>query len=65
MYLKWTDILEIGVCLYEKYPNIDPKKVRFTDLHRWICELENFRDDPNISNEKLLESILMAWMNEL
>jgi FeS assembly protein IscX len=38
--------------------------VRFTDLHRWVCELEDFEDDPQASNEKKLEAIQMAWLEE-
>lgn len=46
MSLKWTDSQDIALDLLEAYPDTDPKTVRFTDLHRWICELENFDDDP-------------------
>ena len=45
-------------------PDLDPKTVRFTDLHKWICELENFDDDPNKSNESILEAILLKWLDE-
>tara|TARA_B100000927_G_scaffold99756_1_gene80682 strand:- start:2015 stop:2209 length:195 start_codon:yes stop_codon:yes gene_type:complete len=62
--LKWTDTLEIAIELNDNLPNIDPKYVRYTDLHGWICELENFDDDPNKSNEKILEAIQMAWIEE-
>ena len=59
MTLKWTDSLEIAIQLDEKYPDIDPQQIRYTDLHKWICELDNFKDDPNKSNEKILEAIQM------
>lgn len=49
MGLKWTDSREIGEALYDAYPDVDPKTVRFTDLHQWICELDDFDDDPNAS----------------
>jgi len=52
MGLKWTDSREIGEALYDAFPDLDPKTVRFTDLHQWICDLEEFDDDPNASNEK-------------
>ena len=64
MTLKWTDSLEIAIQLDEKYPDIDPQKIRYTDLHKWICELDNFKDDPNKSNEKILEAIQMFWIEE-
>lgn len=62
--IMWRDIEEIGIRLHETHPNVDPLTVRFTDLHRWICELEGFADDPEASNEKKLEAIQMAWHAE-
>ncbi|MCL4470935.1 MAG: Fe-S cluster assembly protein IscX [Sulfuricella sp.] len=62
--MKWTDTLDIAIGLYEKMPDVDPRYVRFTDLHRWATELEGFSDDPNKSNEKILEAIQMAWIAE-
>ena len=62
--MKWTDTLEIAIALAEKHPDVDPRTVRFTDLHRWVCELEGFSDEPNRSGEKILEAIQMAWIDE-
>ena len=62
--MKWTDTLRIAEALFDKFPEIDPLTVRFTDLHRWITELEEFSDDPNRSGEKILEAIQMAWIDE-
>ena len=62
--MQWTDALEIAIALAEKHPDIDPQYIRFTDLHRWVCELEDFADDPERSNERILEAIQMAWMEE-
>jgi len=64
MTLKWTDTLDIAIELDENHPDVDPKVLRFTDLHAWVCELEEFDDDPNRSNEKILEAIQMAWIEE-
>lgn len=63
--MKWIDSEEIALALFEKYPDVDPRTVRFTDLRRWVCELENFSDDPNRSGEKILEAIQMAWIDEV
>ena len=60
MGLKWQDSREIGEALYDLYPDPDPKTVRFTDMHQWICELEEFDDAPEKSNEKVLEAIVLA-----
>lgn len=62
--LKWTDSEDIAIALFEKMPEIDPLTIRFTDLHRYVCELEDFADDPKASNEAKLEAIQMAWVEE-
>ena len=64
MSLKWWDSLEIAIDLLEKYPDTDPQYVRFTDLHAWVCNLDGFEDNPENSNEKILESIQMNWIEE-
>ena len=63
--LKWTDSLEIAIALSEAHPEIDPKTIRFTDLHQWVNALPDFKDEPNRSNEKILEAIQMHWIDEL
>ncbi|MGD0788961.1 MAG: Fe-S cluster assembly protein IscX [Terracidiphilus sp.] len=62
--ILWTDAEEIGIQLQEKFPALDPLTVRFTDLHRYVTELEGFADDPQKSNESQLEAIQMAWHAE-
>ncbi|MFN3325242.1 MAG: Fe-S cluster assembly protein IscX [Bryobacteraceae bacterium] len=62
--ITWDDIEDIGIALYEKYPDTDPLTVRFTDLRKWVTELEEFNDDPMASNEAKLEAIQMAWLEE-
>ncbi len=64
MSLKWTDSLEIAISLLEAHPEVDPKTIRFTDLHRWVRELPEFSDDPERSNERILEAIQMNWIDE-
>ena len=62
--LMWTDSEDLAVALHEKFPDVDPLTVRFTDLHRWVCELPDFGDDPKASNERKLEAVQMAWLQE-
>lgn len=62
--MKWTDTLEIAIALAEHHAETNPRFIRFTDLHHWICELPEFDDDPKRSNEKILEAIQMAWIEE-
>jgi len=62
--MKWTDSREIAIALADRFPEADPKTIRFTDLHRWVLELPGFDDDPKHSGEKILEAIQMAWIDE-
>ncbi|EIJ67848.1 Fe-S cluster assembly protein IscX [Pasteurella bettyae] len=62
--MKWVDAQQIAENLYDLYPDIDPQTVRFTDLHQWICQLDDFDDNPEASNEKILENILLKWIDE-
>ena len=62
--MKWTDEVDIGIELEEAHPEVDVVNLRFTDLHKWVCELPGFDDDPKRSNEKILEAIQMAWLDE-
>jgi FeS assembly protein IscX len=62
--MKWTDVNEIAIALTDAHPDVDPRYVRFTDLHQWVCGLPGFADDPARSGEKILEAIQMAWIDE-
>tara|TARA_B100000242_G_C43048402_1_gene489529 strand:+ start:2594 stop:2788 length:195 start_codon:yes stop_codon:yes gene_type:complete len=62
--MKWSDTIDIAIALEEKFPKEDNINLRFTDLHKWICSLDEFEDDPEKSNEKILEAIQMAWIDE-
>ncbi len=64
MALGWRDARDLGERLFEKYPALNPLTVRFTDLHKWVTELDGFTDPATGSNEKLLEGIQMAWYEE-
>ena len=62
--MPWTDTQAIAEVLYDEHPDIDPLKLRFTELHAMVLELEDFEDDPQKSNEAILEAILQAWLDE-
>lgn len=62
--MRWIDVEDIAIALEEKYPDKDIWSVRFTDLQKWVMELEGFNDNPKHSNEKILEAIQAAWMDE-
>ncbi|STQ89583.1 Fe-S cluster assembly protein IscX [Iodobacter fluviatilis] len=63
--MKWTDSREIAIQLADKFPDLDPKTVRFTDLMQWVMELEGFNDDAKHCGEKILEAIQLMWMDEV
>jgi len=62
--IKWTDSREIAIALSETHPNVDPERVNFVDLYKWVVALEGFSDDPKRCGEKILEAIQMAWIEE-
>jgi FeS assembly protein IscX len=62
--LTWDHTENIALALHEKFPDLDPTNIRYTDLHQWITELEDFKDDPKASTEGKLEAIQMAWLEE-
>jgi FeS assembly protein IscX len=64
MGIRWTDIHDIAIELEDAHPDVDIMSVRFTDLWKWVQELDDFEDDPDKSNEKVLEAIQMAWLDE-
>lgn len=62
--MKWVDIQDIVYALDEAHPDVEPERLNFVDLHRWVCALPGFDDDPQRSGEKILEAIQMAWIEE-
>ncbi len=64
MSLTWQNAREIGEALFERYDTLDPLTVRFTDLHKWVLDVEGFEGTPEGSGEKLLEAIQKAWYEE-
>ena len=64
MSLKWTDTQDVAIALTDKYPDVDPRQVRFTDLMSWVQGLDGFNDSPERCGERILEAIQMAWIDE-
>jgi FeS assembly protein IscX len=62
--LRWIDVNDIAISLEEAHPDADVVNLRFTDLWKWVQQIPDFKDDPNKSNEKILEAIQMAWLEE-
>jgi FeS assembly protein IscX len=64
MELRWTDTIEIAIELDEKYPDIDPTYIRFTDLMDKVMSLDDFVETEEHCGERILEAIQMAWIEE-
>lgn len=62
--MKWLDIYDIVVELEENYPNENIMSITFTRLKGLVTSLEGFDDNVDGSNEKILEAIQMAWIEE-
>ena len=62
--MKWKDVRDIAIALAEKYPDVDPLKVNFVDLHNYVVDLEGFDDDHGRGGEKVLEAIQATWIDE-
>jgi FeS assembly protein IscX len=63
--LTWKDTDELAYALIDAHPDQDPLKLSFPKLHKLIIALEDFGDDPEKSSESILESIQMAWYEEV
>lgn len=62
--MKWKEVRDIAIALTEKYPDIDPLKVNFVDLHNYVVGLDGFDDDHSHGGEKVLEAIQATWIEE-
>ncbi|MEC4725951.1 Fe-S cluster assembly protein IscX [Shewanella sp. D64] len=65
MPLKWIDSLDIAIELLEKFPDVDPESIRFTDLYEWVLAIDSFDDEPSHCNERILEAIQACWISEV
>ncbi len=62
--MRWTDSIEVAIALEEQHPDADNVNLRYTDLRDWVLALDGFTGDPDGCNEKILEAIQMAWIDE-
>lgn len=63
--MKWTDSLDVAIALLEAHPEVDPKRINFVDLMKWVLALPDFTEDEHHCGEKKLEAIQQAWIEEL
>ena len=62
--MKWTDVQDVAVELAETMPEVDPQYIEYDELREWVTQLDGFDDDPNRVDEKELEAIHLAWIDE-
>lgn len=62
--MKWTDIQDVAAELAETLPDVDPQYITHDDLREWVIQLDGFDDDPNRVDDKELEAIQLAWIDE-
>ncbi|MFZ5491833.1 MAG: Fe-S cluster assembly protein IscX [Pseudomonadota bacterium] len=60
--MKWTDSQALAEALAEQYPQVDPRRVRFTELRAWVLALPDFDDVPERCGERVLEAVQQAWI---
>ncbi len=64
MSLKWIDSLDLAIALEEAHPDVDPNHLNFVDLRNMILALDEFDDDPARCGERILEAVVLAWIDE-
>ncbi|MBF2753821.1 MAG: Fe-S cluster assembly protein IscX [Gammaproteobacteria bacterium AqS3] len=62
--MRWTDVNDIAIALYDADPSFDPLTISFPDLRRRVLALPEFKDEPDGCGERILEAIQMAWLEE-
>lgn len=62
--MKWTDIYDIAIALEDSFPDKDIINIRFTELQQIVMGLPGFDDELKRCNEKVLEAIQQAWIEE-
>jgi FeS assembly protein IscX len=62
--MRWTDVQDIAIALEEHHADKDNVNLRFTDLRNWVLALPGFEGVPDGCNEKILEAIQSAWLEE-
>jgi len=65
MKRTWKDVERIARDLAEFHPDLDPLRLRLSEIRRLVTELPTFRDDADAVSGETLEEIQAAWYDEL
>jgi len=61
--MRWNNLEQIVEALEATYPDEEIDDLRFEDLQDLVTTLNDFDDDPEKVNERILEAILDAWID--
>jgi len=59
--MKWNNVTQIAESLHKYHCEDDVSRIALCDLHDIIVHLDDFEDNAESSNKKLLQSILDCW----
>jgi len=62
--MRWVDVFDVAIALEEAHPNEDILRLSFTKLQQMILALPGFSGHEKECNEKILEAIQQAWLEE-
>jgi FeS assembly protein IscX len=62
--LYWDSSYAIARRLMALYPEVDLNAVTLNMIYNWVLALPDFKDDPQLANDELLESIYQEWYEE-
>jgi FeS assembly protein IscX len=65
MSLNWESTYAIALELKRQHPEVTLENVSLGQIHDWTIALEDFDDDPALSNDQILSAIYQDWFEEI
>jgi FeS assembly protein IscX len=65
MTLTWETSYAIAILLKRRHADVNIEEVSLQQIYSWTLELEEFEDDPALSNDDILAAIYQEWYEEL
>jgi FeS assembly protein IscX len=62
--LYWDGAFAIARRLMAVLPNADLNEITLNMIYNWTIALPEFKDDPALVNDELLEAIYQEWYEE-
>lgn len=63
--MTWDDSYAIARSLMAAHPDQDIETVSLSQIYNWTLQLQDFNDDPQMSNEAILMAIFREWFEEV